>query len=517
MGAVLLLQVFVFAAPARCDQTDSDFFFQKAQTFLASGRYLEAMGLYQTVADTAGTVEAKARAMVMIGATYTLYLNQQDMALKYFNYVLDTYPDTPAAGDALFRKATVLYETRQYGKAYEAFSDYIVNYPEGQQKQSAEVWAESAMNLAIATGTVDSRWKAENLKADTTMRVLIVADQPTINLSSLYTLTITDPASGTTMASGPGTAKLTHRNGQILVNRTPTGKHRLDISSSGTYLRIDGTRYRGDTVVIVTEKGLSAINHIHVEDYLYGVVPREVPYTWPKHALMAQAVAARTYALYIREKRREEPYDVEATTASQVYGGYDAENPKTSIAVDTTRGQVMTYNGNLIVAYFHSNSGGYTECPENVWGAAVPYLKSVPDKYSNGSPGSTWEYFLPFSEAGERLKHFGIDVAGIKKLRFNSKSKSGRVRDVTVFSENGACDIKGNNFRLAIGGTKLKSMCFNYDILENGIFFKGNGYGHGVGMSQWGARKMALDGHDYKSILKKYYSGIQIALLTDQP
>ncbi|MDY6903618.1 MAG: SpoIID/LytB domain-containing protein [Thermodesulfobacteriota bacterium] len=515
--AVLQLYLFVFSLPAFSSRTDSDIFFQKAKTFLASGRYLEAMGLYQTVADMATALEEKARALVMIGATYTLYLDQHDMALKYFDYVLHTYPRTSAAGEALFKKGTVLYETRQYGAAYEIFSQYIANYPEGRQKNSAEVWAESAMNLAMATGSVDARWKAANQLADTTMRVLIIENQPAITLKSLYTITITDPSSGKTVASGPGTAKLTVKDGGIIINQTPTGKNRLTISTRNTYLKVDGTRYRGDIVVSASVQGLSAINHIYVEDYLYGVVPREVPYTWPKHALMAQAVAARTYALYVKEKRREEPYDVRATTASQVYGGYDAENPKTSIAVDCTRGQVMTYNGNLIVAYFHSNSGGYTECPENVWGAAVPYLKSTPDNYSNGSPGSTWEYYLPFSEASRRLNAYGIDVDGIKKLRFNDKSESGRVRDVTIFSDNGRYDIKGNNFRLAIGGTKLKSMCFNYDITKEGILFRGSGYGHGVGMSQWGARQMALEGYDYKSILKKYYSGIHIASLGGKP
>ncbi|MDY6824741.1 MAG: SpoIID/LytB domain-containing protein [Thermodesulfobacteriota bacterium] len=514
IGALVLLSVFVLSPAARCGQVESELLFKKAKAFLASGRCLEAMGLYQTVADMSEDMEEKAGAMVMIGATYTLYLNQHDMALKYFNYVLATYPDTPAAEEALFKKGTVQYETSQYRRAYETFSRYIADWPEGRHTHSAEVWAESAMNLAMATGDGNARWMAMNDRADATMRVLIAESRPKITVASFNPLTINDPASGEPLASGPGSARFTVRDGTILINQTETGKNRLMVTTRSAYLKVNGSRYRGDISISTDGNGLSAINHIHIENYLYGVVPREVPYTWPKQALMAQAVAARTYALYIKQKRREEPYDVEATTASQVYGGYDAENPKTSVAVDSTRGQVMTYNGQLIVAYFHSNSGGYTECPENVWGAAVPYLKSVPDKYSNGAPGSSWEYFLPFSEAGRRLNNFGIDVSGIKKLRFNSRSKSGRIRDVTVFTENGRHDIKGNNFRLAIGGTRLKSMCFNYDIKKDGIFFKGSGYGHGVGMSQWGARKMAMEGHDYKSILRKYYNDIHIASLT---
>ena len=248
-----------------------------------------------------------------------------------------------------------------------------------------------------------------------------------------------------------------------------------------------------------------------IEEYLYGVVPCEVPHTWPKQALMAQAVAARTYALYIKQKSLANIFDVRATTASQVYGGFDAEALSTRFAVDQTRGQVLTYNGRLIVAYFHANSGGYTERPENVWGARVPYLKDQPDAYSKDSPGSTWEYFLPYSEAIERLRDFGINAGKIKTVQVGKKTRSGRVQEVTVVSDKGTQRITSNNFRLAIGAKYLKSTCFDTVLNKTGILFKGNGYGHGVGMSQWGARQMALQGFDYKRILQHYYCGTTVA------
>ena len=165
------------------------------------------------------------------------------------------------------------------------------------------------------------------------------------------------------------------------------------------------------------------------------------------------------------------------------------------------------------MAYFHANSGGYTECPENVWGAALPYLAARPDRYSSDVPGSQWEFFLPYDEARSQLARYGVHVGGVRGFVFNGKSRSGRIQDVSVMSDAGVWNMPGNMFRLAIGSTRLKSMCFEAAGNDQGVLFRGIGYGHGVGMSQWGARTMALEGHDYKTILKHYYRNITIASL----
>ena len=133
-----------------------------------------------------------------------------------------------------------------------------------------------------------------------------------------------------------------------------------------------------------------------IEKYLYGVVPREMPDSWAEQALMAQAVAARTYALYVKEKSVHPDYDLEATTASQVYGGIRAESQRSTRAVNATRGQVMTHDGKLIVAYFHSDSGGHTEDPSNVWNTdTIPYLCGVPERL-NQQPHVKNLGILPF-------------------------------------------------------------------------------------------------------------------------
>ncbi|ABW65845.1 SpoIID/LytB domain [Desulfosudis oleivorans Hxd3] len=491
---------------------ESDFLFAQAETQVAAGRYLEAIGLYQTVADTTPDAGEKARALLLVGYAHAQYLDQHDKALLYFDYILTNWPGSAAAEEALYRKGMVLYETERYAKAYQAFTAYQERYPHTGRRYTAGVWAESAANLAATQALRMNRESLAAVRKDTTVRVLVAESADTVHLASGTRLTLTDTASGKTSMLRSQATTIGAKQGRLTINGKSTATTRCRITSPQP-IAVNGTRYRGAVVVSADGGTVSAINHVDIEPYLYGVVPREMPASWPEQALMAQAVASRTYALYVKQKSADRSFDVRATTASQVYGGYDAEMPAANRAVDATQGQVLTYNGNLIVAYFHANSGGYTECPENVWGAALPYLADRPDRYSREVPGSQWEFFLPYDEAQAQLARYGVHVGGVRGFVFNGKSRSGRIQDVSVVSDAGVWHMPGNMFRLAIGSTRLKSMCFEAARSDQGVLFRGAGYGHGVGMSQWGARTMALEGHDYKTILKHYYRNITIASL----
>ncbi|MEE8552831.1 MAG: SpoIID/LytB domain-containing protein [Desulfobacterales bacterium] len=273
---------------------------------------------------------------------------------------------------------------------------------------------------------------------------------------------------------------------------------------------LNDSRYRGTFTISSGPRGLEVVNHVPVEQYLYGVVPKEMSNKWDQEALMAQAVASRTYALYIKEKSSEKPFDVKATTASQVYGGYDAEARASNSAVDATRGQVMIYNGRLIIAYFHADSGGHTEDAKNVWNVNIPYLQGISDRFSKNRPGGEWVHFLSFDAVGNQLNRYGLDLGWIRTLKPAGNSRSGRTLQMMVVSDKGTFVFTSNNFRIKIGETKLKSTLFQIKPYRNGIIAKGNGYGHGVGMSQWGANRMARAGFSYRDILKYYYRGIRI-------
>jgi len=174
---------------------------------------------------------------------------------------------------------------------------------------------------------------------------------------------------------------------------------------------------------------------------------------------------------------------------------------------------VIVHDGKLIVAYFHSDSGGYTEDARFVWGADLPYLKAAPDGYSEGHFNGTWEYSLAFDELRDRLNQYGLNIGRIRDVVLLDKTGSGRTQHIRVVSDNGSQILESNAFRIKVDPAKMKSTLLHIETTGNGIHLAGKGYGHGVGMSQWGAKRMAEQGYNYREILKHYYKDIDIVLL----
>jgi stage II sporulation protein D len=265
--------------------------------------------------------------------------------------------------------------------------------------------------------------------------------------------------------------------------------------------------YRGRVLVVPTANGLTAINYVDVEQYLYSVVGSEMPASWPAQALQAQAVAARSYALYHLNRRSGQPYDMGGTQAWQVYRGLSGEATTTIAAVDTTAGQVLTYGGNVIEAVFHSSSGGHTENSEDVWSSAVPYLKGVQD-FDHEAPVFNWQVAFSFADVSARVP----GVGRIQTVQVLSRSGRGRVKQIRVVGEGGQRTLSGNEFRNALG---LRSTKFNVAVnaAQQSVQIDGAGFGHGIGLSQWGARGMALQGYGYNQILSHYYQGTTLSTL----
>lgn len=488
-------------------------FFKEAADFLNRGMYLEAFGAYREIADFSDNVNSRARALLFIGTSYSLYLDQKDAAVTIYETILRKFPESVAAPDALFNLGMIYYEMGYYKKAYNKFVEYLDNYPKGMRRQSVEVWADSALN-SIGSGPSQTTTPRKLMVGDTMMRVLLKKDAGGVNIHSDGYLTVNSCFNeNSPIKVGVKSVFISSKNGSIFVNRKKVSANKLSIESKGPVISIENQKYRGKLVVSANKKGLSIINYIPVESYLYGVVPKEMPDSWEMQALMAQAISARTYALYIKRKSSDREFDVETTTSFQVYGGYDCEKIKTNHAVDATRGKVLSYRGNLIVAYFHSNSGGHTEDSKNVWGADLPYLKGVPDYFSEKIPNSSWECFIKYYDLKKKLNKSGFDIRSIKKFESGKTSKSGRTTMVSLASENGKSQITGNNFRIKMGADVLRSTLFEAIPGKDGVFFKGKGFGHGVGLSQWGALKMAQAGYTYKEILKHYYQGVDIVTI----
>jgi stage II sporulation protein D len=252
------------------------------------------------------------------------------------------------------------------------------------------------------------------------------------------------------------------------------------------------------------------VNHIPLENYLCGVLPREMAPSWPPEALKAQAVAARTYALYHMLLRRTDAYDVLSTTSSQVYGGSEKDYPSVRSAVEATRGLVLAEGGRLALTLFHANSGGMTESCENIWGGRLSYLSSVEDPFSKNRPGDAWEKTLTAEEITAGCVQFGIAAGAVQELAPVERSASGRIQKLKVVTDSQTFFLSGNSFRLIAGPGKIKGAHFEVQKKKGRFVFNGHGYGHGAGMSQWGANAMAKKGFDYRAILGLYYPGGQI-------
>ena len=323
-------------------------------------------------------------------------------------------------------------------------------------------------------------------------------------------------------------------------------------SSPDGVFQLGQRRYRGRLQVLVSGGRLQAINHVPLESYLPSVVGSEMPASWPQEALRAQAVAARTYAL--RQRKPSAAFDVSATVTSQVYKGLEAETASTRAAVASTRGQVLMYGASLANTVFHSSSGGRTENSGDLWTQQLPYLVSVPD-FDQGSPVHSWEQRLEPSQLREAF----AEIGGVSRIDVLSTTGSGRVRQARVLGPTGTRVVTGAELRSRL---RLRSTQVRFEVIAPEVAMVpppapplpagdqsaeaspdgdpgqapsqapspapmqlpppsllaiGRGFGHGVGMSQWGALAMAQQGDTYERILQHYYRGTALRPYPPQP
>ena len=280
---------------------------------------------------------------------------------------------------------------------------------------------------------------------------------------------------------------------------------------------LDYKSYRGALRLLPRKGKIQVLNRVPVEEYLRGVVPEEMPAEWNVEAVKAQAVAARTYALGHRKRHGQEGFDICTTTHCQQYSGTAAERSAANKAIDATYGEVLHGGGNLIDAVFHTDSGGMTENSEDVWGSRISYLRAARELRQGTYP---WEKNVSAVELTGLLARRGKNIGELQKIELSplkigqagrDRTVSGRVKNVTFIGKNGRASMSGNDLRSLLG---LKSTVFSMSLNRNVVFINGYGWGHGLGLSQYGAKAYADSKHwDYKKILAHYYNGAELKKL----
>ncbi|GAB4407755.1 MAG: SpoIID/LytB domain-containing protein [Thermodesulfovibrionales bacterium] len=270
-------------------------------------------------------------------------------------------------------------------------------------------------------------------------------------------------------------------------------------------LLVNGSHYTGNIEVWKGDRGLYLINELSLEDYVESVVAAEVGTSWEIEALKAQAVIARTYAVYKKAGNGNNRFHLTSSVLHQVYKG-NSSHIQITYAVKSTAGEVLTYNGMPIEAFYHSTCGGRTEDPEEVFGKSYPYLRPV-ESNCELSPYWVWERKIPVMEIEKAL-----NIKEINGISINSHTSTGRVRDLTIKSKSGRMIIKATELRRLLGWSRLPSTNFKMKMNGDSIIFEGKGYGHGVGLCQWSALQMAREGKNYREILSFFYPGTEIRI-----
>ena len=351
------------------------------------------------------------------------------------------------------------------------------------------------------------------------LRVAVIIDAPEISLKirgnyHIYALPMLEP-----LKEGRGFNKVIIKPAYsgIVMGSKPFKIYGIKIKTDKVAdISINGRRFRGEMDIIRTENlKLLVINRLDIEDYINGVLYHEVSHWWPMEVLKAQAIAARTFAIYKSSEAGDKDYDLRSDIYSQVYGGKTSERFRTNKAVEMTAGKILVYKREILPAYFHATCGGHTEDASLLWDANIRPLKGRPCRYCGRSPHLHWVKKIPLVSIEERLNKYGYKIRGLGDIRTSSRDASGRIKTVSIIDSLGREKIPANKFRLAVGPNVIRSTNFTVKIKGDKATFNGKGWGHGVGMCQWGAYYMARRGLRAVDILRFYYPGARIVDLKD--
>lgn len=342
---------------------------------------------------------------------------------------------------------------------------------------------------------IDDRARTVSIRADTAMTVFDIGKSIKKNLSAGKKYHVRATPDGLRINDLYLTKK-------IMIQREEEG-----------CIEVNGRRYR-DTIFLTRNPDgtIQIVNELDVEEYVRGILKHEISPSWPAEALKTQAIISRTYALKNMHRHNKKGYNLCNTSHCQVYGGAHSEDPVIDKAVKKTKGIVLTYKEKLAQTVFFSTCGGYTENAVHVWKIkkAPAYLNGIRCPHCRKAPRFRWQQFISQKHLIGVLKKSTGMSRPIRSIKVVSRFPSGRAKMIAVRYKRSRkkFTFRGNQFRMVVGPNLVRSTLIrSIKKAQSGFLFSGRGWGHGVGLCQWGMKAMAAKGTNFKRILKFYYPG----------
>ncbi|MGM0380602.1 MAG: SpoIID/LytB domain-containing protein [bacterium] len=436
------------------------------------------------------------------GARSTLEKSKRLIQSGNYKEAYNRLIDRPSSAENYFLRGYARLKSQNYTRASDYFRQVIENYPDSNRATDARYFVDRLrLYLPVERRVPEIRV----LLVETTDLDLVFNNEVVLETAGKKISVSAEDLCTAEIVSGK--VKITTARGKSLTGSS------IKIAAPEGHLNYQKNVYRGKFILLPVDEQVLLINVLPLDKYLYGVIEKEIAPGWPLETVKAQAVAARSFALYYLRQNKDEPYDLGKTWLAQVYGGKNAETDQVLKAVRQTGGEVLVHRGKAVPGYFHANSGGYIEAGEKIWGNSTDFIGSRKDTWSLEAQHAYWENTVSLGKINEKLAAEGFAKIGrVESLEIASRLPSGRSLELTYRSENGnLVTIRSDKFRLAVGPEKIRSTWIEeLDFSSDSIRFVGRGWGHGVGMSQWGAYRMGEEGRNYREILKFYYNNAEI-------
>ncbi len=483
------------------------------------GKYLQALDAYGAAFDSSKIKTTQARSLLQRAMVFSTYLNEIDEAIATYQLIEQQNPSQAQA--AHYLRGLLLFDDSRFPETILVLETYQKKYPFGKYNFQVEVLLEQA-KLALGDKKPLVTTGLDNVPI---LRVLISKNgrKKTVSTVNLTAKGLSVRVNDREVCTGDD-IHFTVKKGQVESDCQGGEERSWDskiMVSAVEPIRVsmpdESKTVRGAISLKADGNGLRVLNLINIESYLRAVVPAESYASWPLETLKSQAVAARTYAYNRKLGRSKWAYDVTDDTWDQVYGGVDKEVANADRAVAASAGRVLVMVGKHgakpIQTYFTANSGGYTSDPKAIFNLSnTPYLHAKPDAMSLDGKMASWVRKIKRAKIEEILKNRDISVGKLQSIEPLLKGPSGRLLRVRIRGSEGTIEVKSKPL-LTGGGLKLPDVLVEITKEGDTFIFKGHGFGHGLGYSQWGGAIMGKNGQTYEDILSFYYAGAELRKL----